>query len=332
MNERVAQRLSRILVLVLVGLAVGCSSERQGSAPTDDVETGGDAAVLADGSQSDAQADAEADTAAPVVCKQVTTWQPGTPVFVEATAEWGLTGVEGTRLSVVDYDSDGLPDVLIRRNAGPDDFAKDGKRNRWLLRSTGTGFVDVTAASKLLKARKSGTNGALKGVVFAAGDVDNDGDDDIFLARASDKPGDATDGETSELLLNNGDGTYSIGPDSAARMAKLATSPASVTFVDVDRDGNLDLWMTHNAPAGGQSPMQDRLFKGDGKGGFVDITVASGLTTKPWKLLTDLNEAKAHSRAWSSAACDLNNDGWPELLASSYGRAPNHLWQAKSSA
>ena len=30
--------------------------------------------------------------------------------------------------------------------------------------------------------------------------------------------------------------------------------------------------------------------------------------------------------AWAGAACDLNRDGWPELLAASYGRAPNHLW------
>src|SRR5262249_55245036 len=41
----------------------------------------------------------------------------------------------------------------------------------------------------------------------------------------------------------------------------------------------------------------------------------------------DLNAAKGHSIGWSAAACDLNNDGAPELLAGSYGRAPNHLWQ-----
>ena len=32
--------------------------------------------------------------------------------------------------------------------------------------------------------------------------------------------------------------------------------------------------------------------------------------------------------SWSGNACDLNNDGDPELLAASYGRAPNHLWLA----
>src|SRR5439155_22044496 len=42
-----------------------------------------------------------------------------------------------------------------------------------------------------------------------------------------------------------------------------------------------------------------------------------------------LNKGLGHSNAWSAAACDLNNDGNPELLAASYGRAPNHLWQSK---
>jgi hypothetical protein len=34
-----------------------------------------------------------------------------------------------------------------------------------------------------------------------------------------------------------------------------------------------------------------------------------------------------HSRAWSALACDLDGDGYAELLAASYGRATNHLWQ-----
>ncbi|MEC9073045.1 MAG: CRTAC1 family protein, partial [Myxococcota bacterium] len=37
--------------------------------------------------------------------------------------------------------------------------------------------------------------------------------------------------------------------------------------------------------------------------------------------------AEGHSWAWSAVACDLNGDGTPELLAASYGRAPNLLWQ-----
>jgi hypothetical protein len=42
-----------------------------------------------------------------------------------------------------------------------------------------------------------------------------------------------------------------------------------------------------------------------------------------------LNDGRAHSRAWGAAACDLNDDGVPELLVPSYGRSPNHLWQAR---
>ena len=34
----------------------------------------------------------------------------------------------------------------------------------------------------------------------------------------------------------------------------------------------------------------------------------------------------SHSNAWSGVACDMNNDGYAELLSASYGDAPNHLW------
>jgi hypothetical protein len=128
-------------------------------------------------------------------------------------------------------------------------------------------------------------------------------------------------------MLNNGDGTYSLGPEgSAARFRSEKSSPAGASFVDYDRDGNLDLWVVHNELPG-LIAMQDTLLKGDGTGNFVDVTLESGVGTLPWQEFEKLNEARAHSWGWGSAVCDLNNDGYPELLASSYGRAPNHLWR-----
>jgi hypothetical protein len=61
----------------------------------------------------------------------------------------------------------------------------------------------------------------------------------------------------------------------------------------------------------------------------VDVSNKAGVTTFSWYNIGPINEGKGHSWAWSSAACDLNNDGMPELLASSYGRRPNHLWRAQ---
>jgi hypothetical protein len=100
--------------------------------------------------------------------------------------------------------------------------------------------------------------------------------------------------------------------------------------VDFDRDGRLDLFIPQNsyAVAGSQSmPQQDRLYRGDGSGRFTLVTPDVGMTTESWSNFDDLNQGLAHSNAWAALACDLNGDGTPELLAPSYGRAPNHLWQ-----
>jgi len=96
-------------------------------------------------------------------------------------------------------------------------------------------------------------------------------------------------------------------------------------FIDFDRDGLLDLWLTSYSD-GDSQPAQDRLYRGDGAGGFSDVTEAAGLTTSAWSFVSTLNEALSHTRSWAALACDVTGDGWPELMSASYGRSPNHLW------
>jgi len=136
--------------------------------------------------------------------------------------------------------------------------------------------------------------------------------------------------ETSELLLNKGDGTFALGPAKSPLSPKAPNydAPAGASFIDFDRDGNIDLWVVENTVNG--DPKQDRLYRGDGHGGFTDVTFDMGLRTKAWGSdFTPLNLAQGNSIGWAANACDLNGDGSAELLASSYGRAPNELWQSK---
>jgi len=270
------------------------------------------------------------DSGLPMICNAGTRWEAGEPVYREVTADWGLEGVVGVRLSVTDIDSDGWADLIVRKGGGPDSFVDGGSRSRFLLRNTGLGtFADVTQSSGLLVGRvTTDPDVGRPGDNFASGDVDNDGDLDIFIGTGRTDPS-AASAETCDLMINNGDGTFSPGPaSSAARFVGDKVKPAGVSFVDVDRDGNLDLWVTNNEEPG-LIPLPDKLLLGDGAGGFVDVTAARGLSTTPWSLVSELNEARSHSWAWSGAACDLNNDNIPELLASSYGRAPNHLWRGE---
>lgn len=272
------------------------------------------------------------------VCTGGTRWAPGTAAFRDATAEWNLTGVEGTRLAITDVDGDGFADVFVRAGGNaPDDFGSEGVRRSFLLRNTGSGrFEDVTLESGIRATRNDHGDLGRPGEVVAFGDVDNDGDLDVYTGMATGVDG-ALEGETSEILLNDGSGRFTLGPeDGAIRRADDVDAVAGAAFVDFDRDGNLDLWIgEHNyTPAGTQDVvfLGDHLYRGDGGGGFTEVTAEVGLETAAWSSFDDLNEGRAHSRAWSAAACDLDNDGTPELLAASYGRAPNHLWQGSAEA
>lgn len=276
----------------------------------------------------------ETETLPDPICTAGTRYSPGTPVFAEATDAWGLRGVEGVRLSAVDFDGDGFPDLIARRgDNSPDEFftapaccadSTCGEtetcpvRRTWLMRNTGAHtFEDVTQSSGLLTNRTADNPDLGRpGSVYAFADVDNDGDLDVYTGFPP--VAGVLSVETSELMLNNGDGTFALGPDSHVR---APGAPAGAAFVDVDRNGVIDLFVGH-----GGDPMQDMLLGGDGFGSLWDVTGIAGMTTQFWGDEDAIDAGTAHSRAWSAAACDLNGDGNPELLAASYGRAPNHLW------
>ena len=109
--------------------------------------------------------------------------------------------------------------------------------------------------------------------VLTAGDVDRDGDLDLFLGqyRAPYLDGsmptpfhDANDGHPDFLLLNNGSGTYRDGTEEAGIVSKRNRRTYGASFVDFDDDGDLDLAVT--ADFAGLD-----LYANDGKGRFLDV-------------------------------------------------------------
>lgn len=265
-------------------------------------------------------------------CQEGTYWEPGTQAFADTTSGRGLAeaGVVGVRISVADIDGDGLPDLAIRRaGVHEDDFTEGGQRAVWLLRNLGEGrFEDVTRASGLVKRRDGDNTRGRAAEVIAWADVNNSGHlDAVTLFSNPDSQNLLPYG--AEVMLNDGTGTFDFAPLSEPlHMANQRVSRSGAAFVDIDRNGWVDLWMGQGSLSG-SGPVQDRLLAGDGTGRFEDVTDARGLRTLAWTL-DSLNEGQAHSNAWSVAACDLSGNGTPELLAASYGRAPNHLWAGES--
>jgi tetratricopeptide (TPR) repeat protein len=171
-------------------------------------------------------------------------------VFTDATAaalpsggNWTAADVqEGGAVLLFDYDGDGDLDLL--EVAG-------GKQR--LMRNDGGKFVDVTAQSGALAKTASGIASAA-----VAGDYDNDGKPDVLIVR------------NSGLMLYHNDGNGSFSDVTVA--AKVMGTPVgsrAAAFVDVDHDGDLDIFIPGNV-----------LLRNNGDGTFSDQTTAAKLGDK----------------------------------------------------
>lgn len=334
-----ARALLWAVVAALALAAGGCGGEvaSGGAGATGDTTGAGADAAGADAA-ADAAGDAVADAAADPfagaparVCNPPGGWDGAAPIFVDGTAAMGQGGddrAKGIRISAADLDGDLYPEVLVRRNvigarSEPGDPAK---RYFTLLRNVaapggGRQLVDATVASGVLATRDGGTGRPCHVAIF--GDVDNDGDTDIFCGMhvTADKDGGGLD--ASEWLRNDGSGVFSLVGDASPFGGALARALTSATFVDHNRDGALDLWLGYGT--WGNAATADLLLAGDGAGGFVDVSAAEGLATLP-PTLSNLQSGAAHRNTWGTGACDFNGDGHPDLYTTSYGRYFNGLW------
>ena len=251
-------------------------------------------------------------------------WDGATALFEDVSDAAGLADldVQGIRLSTADLSGNGAPDLMVRKGlAEADDFSDGGERYFWLLENQGDAtFQDITQASGLLQTRYGDDPDLGRpSEVVAVGDIDNSGHLDVVTLSSD------AGSEGAEVMRGQGDGTFELGPVSEPlHAAGQATTRGGLTLTDIDRSGHLDLWI------GTGSPAQDLLLQGAGDATFQDITDERQLTTEPWNDVHTLNEARGHSNAWSTNACDLDLTGHPSLLAASYGRAPNHLWHPQA--
>jgi len=245
----------------------------------------------------------------------------GTARFTDRSADWGLStkDAQAWTLTGVDINGDGYQDLLGHVPVGAKRGTKTEKYYSLLINEPKPGggrhFVDRTFESGYGTTR-DGAAGELRvagGAVF--GDVDNDGDVDVLSltgANAASDPPTPADSDRNELLLNDGKGKLTLAKDSG-----LSFDPArpvwSATLTDFNLDGKLDAFFANWLTAQGYTSEQQMLL-GDGKGVFADVSGEAGL-----------NDASAMRGACGVTACDVDDDGMPEILVSAYGRMPNML-------
>ena len=261
----------------------------------------------------------------------------GGTLFIDATEGWNLgkngLNLVGNRLSVADLDGDGYPDLVVHAVSSNARQSLDGgKRLVWQLmnRPTPDGhfrqFVDESG-NGLFDVLGGSTTQYRSAQLAVFGDIDNDGDLDAFSGTYTDPTHPETDpGDRSEILLNDGNGHFTIAPESATTPLPTELMPTtSATLTDADRDGRLDVFVGnwYEDYGGSYLGVQARLYKGQGTGQFTDATSSSNLLTDTTGYATFTN----HRPAYGVTSCDLDDDGAPELMVSAYGRQPNLLYR-----
>ncbi len=146
-------------------------------------------------------------------------------------------------------------------------------------------FHQTAGAFEAIPAAQTGINMTGAGIACAVGDYDNDGQTDLALAVHP------PTGEDRILLYRNlGNGKFEDVTPSSGITSK--NHPSSLTFVDFDHDGDLDLFIT-GSPTD-SSP--NLLWRNNGNRTFTDWTRESGLggsTPTTSTILSDLNNDRA---------------------------------------
>ncbi len=255
----------------------------------------------------------------------------------------------GAGAALLDYDNDGHQDLLVVNGLFP---GGGGGRFATLYRNDGTGrFTDVSvqvglqprsgsrvsrtgstraqagAGSKAdgrgPKAEPDAPPAALRyGMGVAAADIDNDGWTDVVLTSVG-----------GITLLRNDSGRRLVDVTTAAGLGDRRGFSTCAVWIDVDRDGLVDLLVCNYVQWSPQTdlycsadgrqktyctPQAYRgstswLFRNLGRGRFEDVTATAGIFDVTGKAL-------------GATVLDHDGDGWPDLFIAN-DTVPNRLYR-----
>lgn len=189
-----------------------------------------------------------------------------------------------------DFDNDGDQDALVTNS----DIARKNNLPPATFESTQLYRNDGQwAFSRAVDAGFDRT--AFPTITAATGDIDNDGDLDLFLPLFED----SADIKRDRVFLNDGRGRFSEATNSL--LPEHTQSVTGSAFADFNMDGNLDLITSRSGGA-------LAVYAGDGRGGFAPIA-------------NSLLSGRIGSH-WSIATGDLNGDGRPDAIVGAWGEKP----------
>ena len=207
--------------------------------------------------------------------------------FVDITASSGiaLTAANTVSATFYDYDGDDSLDLFLAHWGAPREPGEDTE-TVWHNDGDGTFMstsIESGVAAGLIEADTDHT------YTPNFSDIDSDGDGDLLMAA---------DFRTSQVFLNNGDGTFTRTTD---RDVIVDQNGMGASVGDYDNDGDMDWFVTSIYSLDVNTLFfGNRLYRNDGLGVFEEVAAEVGVDDGSW--------------GWASCAADFDNDGFLDLF------------------
>jgi enediyne biosynthesis protein E4 len=230
-------------------------------------------------------------------------------IYGGLTSKKYILEANGCGCAFIDYDNDGWMDIFLLSGTRLEGDPPEATNRLYKNNRDGT-FTDVTEKAGLRMA------GWANGVCI--GDYNNDGFDDIFCTYFG----------QNRLYRNNGNGTFTdVSREAGLWQTGPARWGAGCAFVDYNRDGHLDLFVSNyirfsieKAPVPGANSTcnwkgipvncgprglptgKHLLYRNNGDGTFTDVTEKAGIA------------AATESYGMTVVTADFDEDGWPDIF------------------